>query len=73
MLDDQQNLTTVYAVGSNQKRRFIVDIIFDNREDAIRYCDRRRNNECSWRVEEVPLNRGWVEWTSIHTTPKEDR
>ena len=64
----------VYAVGSWNKRHFIVDRIFseDAKEEAIEYCEKRKTDKYEWSVFKAPLNDVWFKWSRVRTVERSE-
>ena len=67
----------VYIVGSHlhaSGRYFIADRVYINLEDAMRYCNSRRNHKYIWTVEKAPTGGvDYNEWETVHRSFEEKK
>lgn len=64
-------MNSAYLVGSDESQ-FIVDKVYgeDELEDAIAYCESRKNYKYAWQVRKAGFGADWLDWEIVHTTPK---
>lgn len=59
----------VWVVGSVEDH-FIADQVYNDFEQAVKYCNSRANDKYTWIVKEAPFGATWLSWRTVHTTAR---